>query len=92
MQFSGPVWLSLAVLLVSATWVTAYSDFLVIMDRIWAQVILVLANGSATVVLTLWLVPHLGLLGAIVAISAMTVAVLVWLMPRLTRPLFGHNA
>jgi O-antigen/teichoic acid export membrane protein len=91
-QFSGLVWLALAGLLVSTTWVTAYSDFLVIMDRIWAQVVLVLANGSATVILTLWLVPQLGLLGAIVAISAMTVTILTWLMPRLTRPLFGHEA
>jgi O-antigen/teichoic acid export membrane protein len=89
MQYNWPVWLALATLLLATTWVTTYSDFLVIMDRIWAQVALVLANGLMTVLLTLWLVPALGLLGAILAISAMTVTILAWLVPGLARPLLA---
>jgi O-antigen/teichoic acid export membrane protein len=69
------------ILLISATWVTAYSDLLQIMDKIWVLTSTVLVNGVVTTLLTFYLSPVFGVLGAIAALGFVTVAVWTWLMP-----------
>jgi O-antigen/teichoic acid export membrane protein len=86
--FGPEVWAILLVLLVSATWVTAYSDLLSIMDRLWILVALVLANGGVSLALTYLLAPRLQVFGVLLGTAAVTVLVYTWLVPRLSRPLF----
>lgn len=85
-RFGAGVWAILALLLITATWVTAYSDFLIIMDKIWGQVALTLINSVAVILLTYWLSPSLGVLGALVALGSMTAVASTWLLPLMARP------
>jgi O-antigen/teichoic acid export membrane protein len=74
-------------MVISAAWVTAFSDLLTIMDRIWIQTLFVLINGVGTALLTFFLTPVFGVLGAIAAISSVTLFLLSWLAPVVARPL-----
>ncbi len=85
-------WAGAGVLLVGATWVSAHADLLTILDRVWVQVGLVLANGATTVALTYLLAPHFGVAGAIAATAVFTLAVPSWLLPRLARGLLRAAA
>jgi len=84
-NFGIEIWVAVGVMIVSAAWSTGFSDLLTIMDHIWIQVGLVVINGIVTVLLTLWLSPLMGVLGAIIAISFVAVAMLSWLSPILAR-------
>jgi O-antigen/teichoic acid export membrane protein len=87
MVFTTKVWAALGILLVSATWVTAFSDLLTIMDKIWIQTLLVCVNGVGTGLLTFILTPVFGVLGAIAALSFVTLFMWSWLVPVIARPL-----
>lgn len=84
-HFGREVWLALAVLLLASTWVTAHTDLLTILDRIWIQVGLVTINGVATVAITLLLSPMYGILGAVAAVAFVSVFGWTWLLPMITR-------
>lgn len=85
--FGPAVWIVLAVMMVAVTWVTAYSDLLAILDRLWILVGLVFVNGATTVILTYLLAPTFQVLGVLIASGAVTVLVYSWLMVLLARPL-----
>ncbi|OGO15161.1 MAG: hypothetical protein A2Z14_18140 [Chloroflexi bacterium RBG_16_48_8] len=85
--FSLAVWIVLSVMLVSSTWSTAFSDLLVIMEKIWIQVVLVLFNGVSILALTYLLSPSIGVMGALIASNGFTFLVLSWLLPRISRSL-----
>jgi hypothetical protein len=87
MAFTIKVWAAVGIMMVSATWGTAFSDLLTIMDRIWIQTLLVLVNGVGTALLTFFLTPAFGVLGAIAALSFVTLFMLSWLAPMVARPL-----
>jgi O-antigen/teichoic acid export membrane protein len=91
-RFSAPTWGALGALLAVATWGSAYSELLAILDRIWVQVGIVLANGAVTVVLTYLLAPRFGVAGAVVSTAAFSVAVSSWLLPRIARGVTGPAA
>jgi O-antigen/teichoic acid export membrane protein len=92
-QFPLAVWAALAVLMLSATWVTAHTDILAIMDYLWPQVALVMLNGAVVIGLTYALAPRLGVLGVIIASGATTVTTLSWLVPRMVASLLrGETA
>jgi O-antigen/teichoic acid export membrane protein len=90
-HFPLSVWAAQAVGLVGAIWVTAFGDFLTIMDRIWIQVAMVMVNGLVTIGLTLFLAPRLGLLGAIISIGFVTVCFWTWLIPLLAKRFFSRS-
>jgi O-antigen/teichoic acid export membrane protein len=90
--FSWTVWALLAWTLLINTWGTSFSDLLTIMDRIWIQVVVVLANGAVTVALTAWLAPGLGVLGALVAYSLLPLVVWSWLGPLSARTFIASPA
>jgi O-antigen/teichoic acid export membrane protein len=87
MAFTIKVWAAMGIMVVSATWGTAFSDLLTIMDRIWIQTLFVLVNGVGTALLTFFLTPAFGVLGAIAALSFVTLFMLSWLAPMVARPL-----
>jgi hypothetical protein len=89
LQFS--TWGLLAALLLASTWVTAHTDLLSILDRIWVQVGFVLFNGLCTAGLTYALGPILGFQGALMAVTAPALLVAV-IWPLLARPLLVHRA
>ena len=89
LSFGVTLWISLAVLTLASTWVTAYSDLLVIMDKIWIQVVLVIGNGLSILLLTYMLAPSYGVLGAVIATSVFSLLVLSWLMPMLARSILA---
>lgn len=91
-SFGPVVWAALGAHLLAGAWVSAHSDLLIILDRIWAQVGLVMVNGTATVLLTLWLSPAHGVLGVIVAGAFVTVIGWTWLFPLLARPILTAPA
>lgn len=85
-QFDFPVWVATGVLMLAATWATAHAELLAIMDRLWLPVALVLINAVVTITLTYALAPHLRVFGALLASAAVSVFLLTWLLPSLTRP------
>jgi O-antigen/teichoic acid export membrane protein len=88
-RFDSTVWIALAIYILAAIWVTSFTDFLTILDNIWIQVGLVAINGVVTVALTVLLMPALGVLGAIVAVSCVSVAILSWLVPSIAYSTLG---
>ena len=90
-RFAGPVWLVLAFILVVSAWGTAFSDLLTVMDRIWIQVAVVLINGAATVGLTVWLAPRLGVLGALAANGFVPLLIWSWVGPFISKSILGSR-
>lgn len=90
-NFLWPIWATLACILVVSSWGTAFSDLLTIMDRIWIQVAVVLFNGAATVMLTVWLAPRIGVLGALVANGFVPLLVWSWAGPFISRSILGSK-
>lgn len=90
-SFEPAVWGVLAVLMVAATWVTAYSDLLSILDRLWVLVLLVFFNGAVTVTLTHLLAPRFQVLGVLLASGAVTALVFSWLIVLLARPFLAEG-
>ncbi len=70
-DFGHPVtvWLALAALVLVATWASSYLELLMVLDRIWPQVTLVLVQGVLTVALTWALAPRFGVIGALVGMA-----------------------
>ena len=91
-HFGLDIWSALAILLLSSTWVTAHTDLLTILDRIWIQVILVMFNGIATIVLTLVLSQVFGILGVIAAVGVVTVLGWTWVLPLISRSVLKSAA
>ncbi|MGP8082355.1 MAG: lipopolysaccharide biosynthesis protein [Terracidiphilus sp.] len=91
-NFPASVWIALSVSLASAIWGTSFSEFLIIMDRIWIQVAMVVFNGIVTIGLTIVLAPRFGLLGAVISIGFVTVCFWTWLTPLLVRPIFAMSS
>lgn len=85
------IWIVIIILMIVSTWVTAYSDLLIIMDRIWPQVFIVLLNGVSILFLTFILSPIFGLMGALIGTTAFTLFVSSWLVPLLARPFLSQN-
>ena len=85
--FSRPVWIMLSAQMIASVWGSTYAELLWIMDRLWVLVGLVAVNGTVTVALTWRLAPQFGVLGAVVALSTVTILVNSWLTPILARDL-----
>ena len=85
-SFGLEIWAAFAVVILAVTWVTTFSELLIIMDRIWSQVVLATINGIAVVLLTYWLAPTLGILGAVLALGFVTTVAWTWLLPLMVRP------
>jgi O-antigen/teichoic acid export membrane protein len=91
LRLDARVWLGLGALMIAATWGSAYSELLTILDRIWVQVGLVVLNGACTVALTYALAPRVGLLGAVAASAAVPGLVLSWALPLVARPVLAAD-
>ncbi len=89
MRFSSALWAVLGAHIVAGAWVTAHSELLTVLDRIWVQVGLVAGNGIVTILLTLWLSPRFGVLGVLAAATFTTVIGWTWLFPLLTRSILS---
>lgn len=90
-SFLWPIWATLACILVVSSWGTAFSDLLTIMDRIWIQVVVVLLNGAATVWLTVWLAPRIGVLGALAAYVFVPLFLWSWAGPIISRSILSSK-
>jgi O-antigen/teichoic acid export membrane protein len=88
-RFPPATWGALGVLLAVATWGSAYSELLAILDRIWVQVGLVLVNGACTAGLTYALAPRFGVLGALIAAALVPLALISWVLPLVARPVLA---
>ena len=88
-RFPAIVWLAFAATLIVSAWGTGFADLLTIMDRLWLQVGFVLLNGIITVVLTVVLVPHFGVLGALVAFGFTMITMWSWAGPILSKPILA---
>lgn len=89
-QYDARVWVAVAVLVVAAIWTSSFLELMTVLDRIWAQVGLVLVQGGLTVVLTWTLTPSLGVFGALLAITIPAVALTGWILPWTARGLLRH--
>ncbi|HET8567525.1 MAG TPA: lipopolysaccharide biosynthesis protein [Candidatus Limnocylindria bacterium] len=85
--FEPHVWGAVAVVMVAVTFATAHAELLSIMDRLWLPVALVAVNGTATVALTYWLAPVLGVFGAVLGYGAVAVVLYTWIVPWAARTL-----
>lgn len=81
-HYDPGVWIALAALILVALWSSSFLELMTVLDRIWPQVGLVLAQGAVTVLLTWTLSPRFGVLGALIAMTlpafALTGLVLPW--------------
>jgi len=85
-HFGSAVWLAMSISIIGAAWVSAYGDFLTVMDIIWVQVVMVILNGLGTAIFTILLAPRFGVLGAIIAVSLVNVAIISWVVPLIAKP------
>jgi O-antigen/teichoic acid export membrane protein len=83
--YSATVWVCVGLMVIVTTWVSAYTDLLTILDRIWILVPPMLVNGLITTGLTFWLAPTYGVLGAVLSFACFNVLCGIWLMPLLAR-------
>lgn len=90
-QFSTHVWLVLAAMCIVAVWAAAFGEILNIMDRVWPQVWMVIAQGAATVALTAILGARFGVLGALLAIAVPGFLLSGWIMPVLARRFLNES-
>ena len=88
-QFGADVWVALAALMLAATWASAYSELLTVLDHIWVQVGIVVANGLVTAALTFVLAPRYGVGGALLAVGCVSVTLTSWLLPIIARRRLG---
>lgn len=84
------VWATAALMMVVVTWVSAHSDLLTIMDRLWILVGLVFVNGAVTVGLTYLLSPRFTVLGALISTAAITTVAYSWAIPLIARRYILH--
>jgi O-antigen/teichoic acid export membrane protein len=91
-HFGPAVWLAMSASIIGAAWVSAYGDFLTVMDIIWIQVVMVILNGVGTAILTVVLAPRFGVLGAIIAVSFVNVLFTSWLVPFIAKPVLWADA
>jgi O-antigen/teichoic acid export membrane protein len=76
--FGMSIWSVLVAVIIFTAWGSAFTDILTIMDQIWVLVGFVMLNGLGTVLLTVALVPRFGVMGALIAYSAVTVLLWSW--------------
>jgi O-antigen/teichoic acid export membrane protein len=80
-RFDLWVWLTLCALVMASSWVSAFLELMIILDRIWPLVRVVFLQGLLTVGLTWILAPRGGVLGAIISIALPAVVVSGLLLP-----------
>jgi O-antigen/teichoic acid export membrane protein len=80
-RFDVWVWVTLCALVMGSSWVSAFLELMIILDRIWPLVRVVMLQGLLTVGLTWLLAPRGGVLGAVVAIALPAVVVSGLLLP-----------
>lgn len=83
-QFGPHVWIAVALLCVVAVWTTSFVDVLNIMDHVWPQVAIVIAQGTATVLLTFALAER-GVFGALLANVLPPIVFTSWVLPKIAR-------
>jgi O-antigen/teichoic acid export membrane protein len=88
-QYDVWTWIALSVLILSAVWAGCFFELLVIMDRIWPLVAVVLAQGTITVALTWVLGARDGVLGGLLALALPGLALTNWIVPRMAEKLLS---
>jgi O-antigen/teichoic acid export membrane protein len=86
-QYDLWVWLTLSALILVAAWASSFGELLTVLDRIWPQVIVVLAQGLLTATLTWFLGASWGVQGALVALTIPAALLSGLFFPRMARPL-----
>ena len=84
-QYGTTAWLLLGLLLCSTVWTASFVELLTILDRIWPQIVVVLAQGFATIAFTWVLGPKMGVIGALFGVTAPAIGLSAWLFPRMAR-------
>lgn len=82
-QYGLGTWLLLSALLLVSIWASSFLELMTILDRIWPQVAVALAQGALTVGLTWALGPAWGVQGAMLAITLPALLLTGWLIPTL---------
>jgi O-antigen/teichoic acid export membrane protein len=78
-------WLVFSVLILVVAWLSSFLELLTVLDRIWPQVALAIAQGAATVAMSWTLTPRFGVLGAMLAMLVPALALSAWILPWLAR-------
>jgi O-antigen/teichoic acid export membrane protein len=86
-QFGLATWAALCALLLAAIWASAFLELMMVMDRIWPMIAVVLAQGALTFGLTWVLGPRFGVIGALLAISLPALGLSAWIAPAMARSL-----
>jgi O-antigen/teichoic acid export membrane protein len=87
--FEWPVWVATGVQLTVAVWNMSYVDVLIALDRVWTVVGIVLVNGLVSMPLIYFAARPFGVLGAVTALVAFSVVVLMWALPLTVRDVLG---
>jgi O-antigen/teichoic acid export membrane protein len=91
-QYGLSTWLILCVLVLASVWATSFLELMTMLDRIWPQVAVVITQGAATVLLTWWLGPRLGVRGGLLALTLPAVAFSAVMLPALSWRLVRKRA
>jgi O-antigen/teichoic acid export membrane protein len=81
MSFSWEIWAGSGLLLLVSAWTGSFNDLMIATDRLRLLVVTLLVNGLVTPVVSYMLTPKLGLLGALLSLSAFSLVVSAWLFP-----------
>jgi O-antigen/teichoic acid export membrane protein len=84
-QHPPQVWIGLVACLLVAVWASSFAELLSVLDRVWPQVWMVLAQGLLTVAITWALAARAGVLGAVLGLALPGIALSGWVLPVLAR-------
>jgi O-antigen/teichoic acid export membrane protein len=84
-DFSAGVWAATGALLLVGTWNGGFNHLFMAVDRLWALVGFMLANGVVTATLTYLFASRWGLTGVIIATTTFSALVTGWVMPLMLR-------
>jgi O-antigen/teichoic acid export membrane protein len=90
-QYSPVEWLLLSAIIGVAIWTSCFLELLTVLDRIWFQIPVVLVQGALTIGLTWFLVPSLGIRGALLGALLPSLGLASWIFPRFAWPIVAQE-
>lgn len=87
-SFDATIWYILVITVIIFTWNSCFTDLFSIMDKIWFVVWATVLNALVVVGLTIFLVPKIGISGALFSYVAMPLLLFSWVMPLIARRVF----
>jgi O-antigen/teichoic acid export membrane protein len=87
-EFTFTIWMAIILTIITFTWNSCFTDLFSIMDRVWLVVWATIINAVSVICFTVYWVPKVGIIGAILSYVAMPLIIFSWVMPWLAWQIF----